>query len=82
MLVILVASEFMAGHPRETDDGRRHRLITANQLLKMQDQSDSMIYEILRRALVQDVHFYDDLFTVETVVEKRMHLPHKSVSAS
>ena len=60
-----------AGHPRETDDGRRHRLITANQLLKMQDQSDSMIYEILRRALVQDVHFYDDLFTVENCRRKK-----------
>lgn len=64
-----------AGHIKigEKGDSRRHRLITADSLIKMQEQSnsDSIICEILRRALVQDVHFYESLFTVEDCSRKR-----------
>lgn len=66
-----------APFPRINDstDSYRHRYITAQNII---DYKDS-IYDILRRALAQDVHFYEKMFRVEdckllndrTAAEKR-----------
>lgn len=52
-----------APHPDTEDpsDVYRHRRIPAREILGAEKQT----YEILRRALAQDVHFYDKMFRVE-----------------
>lgn len=52
-----------ASHPRigDKDDSYRHRYINARNIIESGDD----IYEMLRRALAQDVHFYDKMFRME-----------------
>lgn len=47
------------------NDARRHRQLTVNQLRELTFQNDQGVYSVLRRALVQDIHFYNHLFSVE-----------------
>lgn len=62
-------------HPQEPNDSYRHRFISARNLIELGDET----YNILRRALAQDVHFYDKMFRMEdckllndrSVAEKR-----------
>lgn len=56
-----------APHPRTDDpgDSYRHRLLGARSLLEMGEK----VYDILRRALAQDVHFYEKMFRVEDCKE-------------
>lgn len=48
-------------HPKEINDCYRHRYISARSLMELGDET----YCILRRALAQDVHFYDKMFRME-----------------
>lgn len=52
-----------AAHPnvKSSGDSYRHRLITAKKIMG----NEETIYEILRRALSQDVHFYEKMFRME-----------------
>lgn len=52
-----------AAHPhiQDSNDPYRHRYISARMLAELGDE----IYHILRRALAQDVHFYDKMFRTE-----------------
>lgn len=47
------------------NESYRHRLITARMISEMGEE----VYTILRRALAQDVHFYDKMFRVEDCKE-------------
>lgn len=49
-------------------DSYRHRFILARDILEM---GSDQICEILRRALAQDVHFYDEMFRVEDCQKMR-----------
>lgn len=57
------AIRIYAPHPRiqATDDSYRHRYISTRNLADLGDE----VYSILRRALAQDVHFYDKMFRME-----------------
>ena len=57
------ALRIYAPHPRTQDpnDCYRHRYISARNLIELGDE----VYQILRRALAQDVHFYDKMFRME-----------------
>lgn len=48
-------------HPKDVSDPYRHRRIPAADILGAEEQT----CEILRRALAQDVHFYEKMFRVE-----------------
>ena len=52
-----------ATHPHisDRDDSYRHRYISARSITESGDE----VYDILRRALAQDVHFYDKMFRME-----------------
>ena len=57
------ALRIYAPHPhiQEPNDPCRHRYISARNLTDLGDE----VYHILRRALAQDVHFYDRMFRME-----------------
>lgn len=53
-------------HPNDPNDSYRHRYIKARKIL----EQESEVYTILRRALAQDVHFYDTMFRMENCKQK------------
>lgn len=57
------ALRIYAPHPRTQDpnDCYRHRYISVRNLTELGEE----VYHILRRALAQDVHFYDKMFRME-----------------
>ena len=57
------AIRIYAPHPhiQDADDYYRHRYISTRNLHDLGDE----VYSILRRALAQDVHFYDKMFRME-----------------
>lgn len=57
------AIRIYAPHPRmsDRDDVYRHRLIAVNDIIDY----ESEIQDMLRRALAQDVHFYERMFRIE-----------------
>lgn len=78
-----------APQPRIGDEGEhyRHRFILARDILEMGSEQTC---EMLRRALAQDVHFYDEMFRVEDcqkmrdrwVIEKRLETHKKEIEDS
>lgn len=48
-------------HTKDVGDSYRHRYISARSIVEIGDG----IYNIIRRALAQDVHFYDKMFRLE-----------------
>lgn len=57
------AIRIYAAHPhvKNPEDSYRHRLICAKDI----QGNEEAVYEILRRALAQDVHFYEKMFRME-----------------
>lgn len=78
-----------AAQPRIGDEGGhyRHRFIPARDIL---ETGSAQICEILRRALAQDVHFYDEMFRIEDcrkmrdrcIMEKRIAAHKKAIEDS
>lgn len=78
-----------APQPRIGDEGEqyRHRFIPARDILEL---GTDQTCEMLRRALAQDVHFYDEMFRVEDcqkmrdrrVIEKRLETHKKEIEDS
>jgi hypothetical protein len=55
----------------EKGESRRHILFTPLRIQEMMERDEESFYQMLRRALVEDVHFYDTLFSVEDCRHKR-----------
>lgn len=61
-------------HPGEEGDSARHRFIPFDSIEK---DGKEFVYEILRRALAQDINFWDDMLRMEDVRRLNRESDHK-----